>query len=276
MLGAGSMTAGSAYAQSVLDFQLLFYDEAEGRTKVIDPELYLKQDFGTRGNLTITSAYDAISGASPTGEKPMADASSSASSQSTTSIPSATYKDNRKALGIGYDRRFGRHLPSIELSYSKETDYLSRGLSLVDSIDFMGGDGTLSIGFSALSDVVSPIGQQGSHDKKTTSASIGWTQVLTARDLLDVSISGSKLTGFLNDPYKVVTIGTELVPEVRTDSRNRLAFVIKYGHSYRSRSAMKFFYRYYTDSWNVDAHTLEATFAKRCGRNRIVSPRRRL
>ncbi|HEU5181386.1 MAG TPA: DUF3570 domain-containing protein [Candidatus Polarisedimenticolia bacterium] len=275
LLAGVSVLAGTiARADSSIDFKCLYYGESNDRTQVIDPGLYYKHSWDKAGSLGLLLAYDSISGASPTGEIPTLDATASASSAGT--IPKAEYTDTRKALGASYDWRWGSHLPSVSLSYSKESDYLSRGISLVDSWELFNKRSTLHFGWGRTWDDIDPVNMNESFKKDSDSWSLGWTQVLGSRDLLDLSFSLTRLSGYLTDPYKLVTVGTTSLPEVRPDTRDRKAAILKLGHYFESRGALRMTYRYYWDDWKIDAHTLGLEFDQRIGKKLILSPQLRL
>ncbi len=65
-----------------------------------------------------------------------------------------------------------------------------------------------------------PDGKSLSYPKSENGFSLGWRWILSERDLIDVSASLMRLSGYLDDPYKVVPIGTgeTTVPEHRPDS----------------------------------------------------------
>ncbi|MBI5444715.1 MAG: DUF3570 domain-containing protein, partial [Deltaproteobacteria bacterium] len=156
----------------------------------------------------------------------------------------------------------------------------ARSVGLSDAWTMAGGRGTLHLGASISRDIVSPV-TTGEHlGKNTNGFALGWTWVLGERDLLDVSASLMLQSGYLDDPYKVVPIGTiernTNVPERRPDSRQRFALVAKYGHYFLWDGAVKASYRYYRDDWSVQAHTLDVTYDQKLGSRWIVSPRARL
>lgn len=273
--GIGALAATSARAQTEVDIRFLHYGEQDGRTAVNNPEIYFTHDFGRIGQVGLLLSYDSITGASPTGETPTMDATTSASGGGSSSIPMADYEDTRRATTLSYSKRFGSHLPSVALSYSKESDYMASGYSLVDSWELFGGRATLHGGVGVSNDKIDPVNTNDSFTKDSISYSIGWTQVFGPRDLLDFSVGLDKLSGYLNDPYKLVTAGGVAVPENRPDARSRKNAVLKYGHYFLSRGAIKMSYRYYWDDWSLDAHTLELTYDQRFGRRVILTPRLR-
>jgi hypothetical protein len=283
--GLGSLAARDALGQSSVDTRFLFYKESGGRTQVLNPVLLYRPDLGEgHGELGLLLGYDAISGASPTGAYPTSDVTTSASGHliNAGSIPQASYTDSRKSGSLSYERKFGAHLPSVDISYAKENDYVARGGSISDSWTMAQGRGTLHVGLAFSRDLVEPVknpttnptGLNLSYPKSENGFSLGWTWVLTERDLIDVSASLMKLSGYLDDPYKVVPIGdgeTNL-PEHRPDTRSRRALVVKYGHHYLWDGAIKINYRYYNDDWGIQGHTIEVTYDQHVLTDWIVSP----
>ena len=281
--GLGTLAARNARAQSFIDSRVLFYKEPDGRTQVINPVLFLNQDLGSRwGQLGVVLGYDAISGASPTGAYPTSDVTTSASGHLIRSgtFPSAEYRDRRKSASVSWGRKFGAHLPVVDFSYARENDYLARSIGLSDSWTMARGLGTLHYGVSFSRDVVSPVTTRVDHPKRENGYSLGWTQVLGERDVLDVSASLMQLSGYLDDPYKVVPVGDVTagvtVPDHRPDARSRRALFVKYAHAYPWNAALHASYRYYTDSWGIRAHTIDLAYAQRIEPGWIVTPEARL
>ncbi len=281
--GLGTLAAKGAGAQSYVDSRLLFYKESNGRTQVIDPVLLLHQDLGeATGQLDLVVGYDLISGASPTGGYPTFDVTTSASGRTSSSghAPVASYRDHRASVSAAYSRRFGSNLPQVDVSYSQENDYTARTVGISDAWTLFEGRGTLHFGLSLANDVVAPTINDLKLAKKSGGYSLGWTWILGERDLLDVSASLMNLSGYLDDPYKVVPIGSPgagtTLPDHRPDSRSRYALVAKYGHYYQWNGAIKTTYRFYTDDWGIRAHTLELDYDQHVGSDWIVSPQVRL
>lgn len=251
--------------------------------QVIDPVLLVHQDFGESvGQMDLLLGYDAISGASPTGGYPTADVTTSASGHTIASgtFPTARYTDHRENVSLSYSRKFGAHLPSVDLSYSREKDYIARSIGLSDAWTVDHGLGTLHLGVSIARDVVEPVTNHLHLPKSENGYSLGYTQILGERDLLDVSGSLMLLRGYLDDPYTVVPIGTanenSTVPEHRPGSRSRRDLVIKYGHAYLWNGSVKVSYRYYNDDWSVQAHTLDVEYDQHLSEGWIIAPEVRI
>ncbi|HEX4823490.1 MAG TPA: DUF3570 domain-containing protein [Candidatus Polarisedimenticolaceae bacterium] len=281
LAGVGGLAAGSARAQSSLEFRYLLYQESNNRTEVSNPWIFLNHDFGQKGGqLSLLLGYDTISGASPTGAYPTTDTTTSASgSHTSSSFPMAEYHDTRKSVTASYGRKFGANLPSVDLSYSKENDYTARGAGLSDAWTMAKGRGTLHAGIAFSRDIVTPVTTRVDHPKSSDSYALGWSWILGERDLFDVSASLARLSGYLDDPYKVVPVGspTTTVPEHRPDARSRYAAIFKYGHFFvDANGALKVSYRYYWDDWAIGAHTVELLYDQRFGSRWTVSPLVRL
>lgn len=269
----GALASGVAQAQSNLDLRYLYYKESDGRTKVLNPWLQLNQDFGLKGGkLSLLLGYDTISGGSPSGAYPTTDATTSASGVSS-SVPLVAYQDTRKSATASYAHKFGAHLPSVDLSYSKENDYLARSAGLSDSWTLAQGRGTLHLGFSISRDVVTPVTNPVDLDKQSRAFALGFSYILGERDLIDVSGSLTQLSGYLTDPYKIVPVGTVTVPEQRPDSRSRRAILFKHGHYFvGANGALKTTVRYYWDDWAIRSYTLDLIYDQHVASRWIVTP----
>lgn len=281
--GLSALAARDVLAQSSIDARFLFYKESGGRTQVLDPMVLLHQDFGaSAGQVDLLVGFDAISGASPSGGYPTADVTTSASGKLVNdgSIPQVQYQDQRKSASLSYARKFGAHLPSVDFSYAKENDYTARSYGFSDSWILSEGRATLHFGASLARDVVAPVTNDLRLSKSTNGFSLGLTWIVDEKNLFDVSASVMELYGYLDDPYKIVPVGpvgtAESLPDHRPDTRSRRALVLKYGHHFEWDAAVKATYRYYNDSWSLQAHTLEVTYDHRLSPAWIVSPQIRI
>lgn len=281
--GLGMLGGRVARAQSFVELRYLFYSESDGRTRVQNPTLLLHHEFSEAlGQIDLLLSHDSISGASPTGAYPTLSVttSTSASGQTSTNaagkIPMAQYTDERKSEGITYSRRFGAHLPTVDLSHSVEKDYIARGYGLSDAWTLFEGRGTLHYGISLSDDTVAPVTSTLRQPKKTHGYSLGWTWVLGEDDLLDVGLSRMNLKGDLNEPYLIVPVGITTAPERRPDTRARDAYFVKQAHYFEWDGALKTTYRFYRDDWGLKAHTLDFTYDQHLDEGWILTPRVRL
>jgi hypothetical protein len=277
--GIGVLGGRVARAQSSVELRYLFYSESDGRTQVSNPNLLLHQDLGEAlGQIDLLLSHDAVSGASPTGAYPTLSVTTSTSASGNTStnaagkIPMVQFRDERKAEGLSYSRRFGAHLPTVDLSHSVEKDYLAKGYGVSDAWTMFDGRGTLHYGLSWSDDTVAPVTTTLRFPKKEHDYALGWTWVLGEDDLLDVGTTRSNLKGDLDEPYLIVPVGATTVAEHRPDTRARDAYFIKQAHHFEWDGALKTSYRYYRDDWGIKAHTLDLTYDQHLEDTWILTP----
>jgi hypothetical protein len=278
--GIGVLGGRVARAQSSVELRYLYYGESEGRTKVMNPTFLLHHEFDEKyGQVDLLLSLDAISGASPTGGYPTlaVTTTTSASGNSTVNaagkIPLVQYMDERKSEGITWGRRFGAHLPTVDLTHSVEKDYIAQGYGLSDAWTMFEGRGTLHYGLSLADDTVAPVTNTLRLPKKTRGYSLGWTWVLGENDLLDVGASRMDQKGYLDEPYLIVPVGTGTQAEHRPGTRARDAYFIKQGHYFEWDGALKTTYRFYRDDWGLKAHTLDFTYDQHLDEGWILTPR---
>ncbi|MCW8855494.1 MAG: DUF3570 domain-containing protein, partial [Gammaproteobacteria bacterium] len=108
--------------------------------------------------------------------------------------------------------------------------------------------------------------------KTITDFMIGVTQVINRKTLMQFNLSLSSASGYMNDPYKVLTVvdnsGTRIgqvgddlpyVYENRPDSRSRQVFYWKTVH-HLTEDVINVSYRYHTDDWDVNSHTVDLNY----------------
>ncbi|MEI7695962.1 MAG: DUF3570 domain-containing protein, partial [Chlorobium sp.] len=154
--------------------------------------------------------YDSVSGASPTyhtfGLTPM--------------------KDSRKAVDVQLTRYFSNGNIVLGTSYSGESDYVSRNLSLQGSLATADKNTTFTLGGSLTNDTIDlitltktvpgtnltyPLAEKvvpvrtGLTDTKNIVAGlVGVTRVLTTNDIVQLNLGYSRGNGYYSDPYKFV------------------------------------------------------------------------
>lgn len=220
---------------------------------------------------------------------------------------SKTFKDTRVALTAEWDKPVSR-LSSILLgaSFSSEVDYTSLGVSATYNHDFNNRNTTLTTGLAFTSDTITPIGdvplglnpmrragsdQQrvgGSDTKQTTDFIFGVTQILNRKTLLQLNYTHGMSSGYHNDYNNVITVidpntdepltGAWLdandLPylfEQRPDSRSRDIFFIR-GVRHLNEDVINLSYRYFTDDWGIDSHTLDFKYRYELNSKQYLQP----
>lgn len=220
-----------------------------------------------------------------------------------------TFLDTRVALSANWQQPWGRlNTISAGLSASKEFDYLHLGANFKVSRDFNQRNTTVSFGLALASDELDPIAgaptpmtpmldvgdlsnRMGDQSKDVLDLVLGVTQVINRNLLVQLNYSFSKADGYLNDPFKIVGIvdpttgdpviriptpgvsgpSHEYLFESRPDERTKNSFFgqAKY---YMGGKVLDASYRYMTDDWDIDSHTLDLRYRLPVGDRSYLEP----
>ncbi len=184
----------------------------------------------------------------------------------------ADFDDTRTAVNLEVSRRLGNHLPSVALSFSSENDYVSRGVALKDAIDFNKKNTTLLIGVGGSSDLIEAEGQP-EEDKTTIDLLLGVTQVINPLTLASLTATLGRTDGYLSDPYKLTEVNGVLVPESRPDTKDRQILYASLSRFFPSlNGSAETSYRFYNDSFGIQAHTAALAWYQKIGEHWIVRP----
>ncbi len=210
------------------------------------------------GKWSIGTTYtsDSVSGASPTYH----------------SSGLTTMKDLRRAVDVQLTRYFSRGSVSFGTSYSKETDYISRGFNVQGSLSTEDKNTTLTLGGSFNNDSINPVNQPGVDEKKQVAAGlIGVTRVLTPQDIVQLNFGYSKGNGYYSDPYKV--------NDNRPRDRSAVTALARWNHHFDDNGTdgtVHLAYRYYSDSFGIRASTFETEYVQPLYKGWTVTPLLRL
>ncbi|MDH5515599.1 MAG: DUF3570 domain-containing protein [Gammaproteobacteria bacterium] len=229
----------------------LYHSYEGGGVEITGPSLLVLKKFGQ--NVAVTGNY-------------YVDSVSSASIDVITSGASK-YAEERTELSGGVDYLHGNSVMSLSYTNSSENDYEANTASFGISMDMFGNMTTLSLGYSHGWDTV---GQNGtptfSQDIRRDNYRLGISQVITSDMVLEVNYEGITDEGFLNNPYRVVRYvsggGAATQPELypRTRTSSALTFRTKYYLPWRAAAMGE--YRFFADTWGIDAHTLKVGYTQ--------------
>ena len=206
--------------------------------------------------------------------------------------PSITEERNDVSIAANYyldNARIG-----VGIANSTENDYVSNSVSLSTGLLFNDKNTTLDFGLSYSDDEVNPritflnptfdddgnpdtpevptlpqdlipIDQfdggrvEERQDKESVSFFTGVSQIINKNLLLGGGFSYGRSTGFLSDPYKLVEVAGpfNLLRDSRPDEREQVSVEARARQFLPSiYAALHADYRYYTNTWGVDSHTL--------------------
>jgi len=271
---------------------LAYYHE-DGRMQAVEPIVSASRDYGDGGSIGLNFTFDALSGSSPNGalpsHAPQTFASPSAKSFNTakhlyTTAPGSlpvdpNYSDSRVAVGADWTLPVSR-LSRVTLGgkVSFEDDFYSGSVNVAFAHDFNDKNTTVSFGVNDESDIIQPIGntpvplsdygafaKEGNKSKNGVGALLGVTQVMTRTWLAELNFSVDRFSGYLDDPYKIVSVldtggnTTGYVYENRPDSRTRRSAYLENRVGW-DRTSASVSLRYMTDTWGIHSDTAQVHF----------------
>jgi hypothetical protein len=216
-----------------------------------------------------------------------------------------SFLDTRTALSASWEMPIKRlSLLSVGATLSDEYDYSHAGINARLARDFNNRNTTLSFGVALANDSIGPVGgspvalapmlglgnttnKRGDQSKDVTDFLFGVTQVLNRHTIVQLNYSLSQADGYLTDPYKVLSVvdpvtgnpvagppGTGIyryLYERRPDTRDKQSL---YGLLKRDfdGNVLEASYRYLTDDWGVDSHTVELRYRWSFGAKRYLQP----
>jgi len=219
----------------------------------------------------------------------------------------SSFRDTRVALGVDWTLPIDR-LKKVTFggNYSKEYDFDSLSASMTYAQDTSNKNQTYSIGLGFTSDTWDPVGGKnpeltymidgnfdqgdkgGTDTKTTTDIMLGLTQVINRSTIMQFNLGISDSSGYLTDPYRFISVlqndgklSTSLpgasanafpyLYEKRPDKRTRNTFFWRTVH-HLNEDVINVSYRYFTDDWGVDSHTLDFRYRYELGGHQYLQP----
>jgi hypothetical protein len=198
------------------------------------------------------------------------------------SVPLTQMHDFRAAFSLGVPITFKRHELTPSIAFSAESDYVSRGIALNDSFYFNNKNTTLNLGWSGNFDIVRDENFIWEH-KTTHDFLAGVTQLLSPKSYVTANVTFGTEDGYLSDPYRGVMAATglfqtnpddaALLPEKRPRNRTREIIYLGYNRFVdRLNGGAELSYRFFHDSWDINAHTIDMRWHQNIGKRFVLSP----
>jgi hypothetical protein len=231
---------------------VLYHSYNGGGVEITGPSLLVLKKVGQ--NVAVTGNY-------------YVDSVSSASIDVVTSGASK-YSEDRTEVSAGIDYLHDNSTISLSYTNSDENDYQANTAGFGVSMDMFGNMTTVTLGYLRSWDTVENNTDPAfSEDVDRQNYQLGLTQVITPDILMEVNFETITDEGYLNNPYRSVRYldsasedGYSFQPEVypRTRTSNALAVRSRYYLPYRA--ALSGEYRFFDDSWGINAHNLEVGY----------------
>jgi hypothetical protein len=299
------------------DTALLYYGESDDRVEDISLNILARRNFVDDRILALGLTIDSLTGATPIGALPFAGPqtfTTPSGLQVRTTPPNeipldGSFLDTRYAISASWQQPWGRmNTLSAGMTASGEYDYLHLGANFKISHDFNNRNSTVSLGLALARDELDPVGgsptplsamldvgdlsnRTGEVDKDVIDIVAGFTQVINRNWLIQVNYSFSDSSGYLNDPYKIVSlvdpVNGDPVPRVptpgvdgpshqylfesRPDERTKHSIYAQTKY-YIEGKVLDASYRYMTDDWDIDSHTVDLRYRWPLGSSNYLEP----
>ncbi|HRE83969.1 MAG TPA: DUF3570 domain-containing protein [Opitutaceae bacterium] len=260
-------------AEDAISYKYQDYQESGGRIGVRVQSAFLEKSLGSRTTLKLSGVLDTIAGATPTGQPPATRGGE---------VPLSFLEEKRKAWTAELVRTFRVGKLALGAAASRESDYVSRGGSLNGSIDFNQKNTSLTLGVGATDDDVKVFYRTPWEDKQSVDVILGVTQLLGPLTLVTLNATHSRATGYLSDPYKLVQKNVEVVPgiflprtfgENRPDQREKWILHTGVNRAFwEGRGAVDASYRYFSDDFGIQAHTVLLEWYQKWGAQITIRP----
>lgn len=248
-----SLIVSATLAEDVFETRYQYYQEDDGRVRVDSEYSLFSTDLSDTMVLDGTFLYSAISGASPTGLP----------SYNGEHVSLVDLEDERMAATLGLTTQLGRHSLKTGVSYSNESDYLSLGASVSDTISFNSKNTELVLGFAYASDTIGANGSPLEETKDTFDWLVGVNQILGPGTLLTVNAGLGLKQGFLTDPYKRVLIDDGVYHENRPDRKLEQLLYVQLTQDLKSIDASAdISYRFGHNDHGMLSHTMSVALNK--------------
>jgi hypothetical protein len=299
------------------DTALLYYFESDDRVEDISLNVLAVRNFVDDRKLTLGLAIDSLTGATPIGAIPFAGPqtfTSPSGLQTHMTPPNViplddTFLDTRYAVSGTWLQPLGRmNTLSGGLTFSTEYDYTHIGANVKLAHDFNNRNSTISLALAFATDELDPVGgapaplspmldvgdlsnRIGDVDKDVIDIVAGFTQIVNRNLLFQVNYSFSDASGYLNDPYKIVSlvdpVSGDPVPRVptpgvagpshqylfesRPDERTKHSIYAQTKY-YMVGKVLDASYRFMTDDWDIDSHTVDLRYRWPFGSDKYLEP----
>jgi len=242
---------------------MLYHRYEGGGVTIHGPSLLVRKKFAEKYAISANYYQDYVTSAS-------IDVEVSGASQ---------YKEERDQYSLGLEYLRGKTTYSLNYTNSKENDYKAETTTFGISQDLFGDLTTITMGFSRGNDIVqrrdtitNQIDPTFKEPTDRWSYRVGVSQILTKSLISSLQLEVITDEGFLNNPYRsyrfvnpsddrLFALAREIYPRTRTS--NAVAVNARYYLPYRA--AVHGGYRFFTDTWGINANTFEVGYTHPMG-----------
>jgi hypothetical protein len=257
-----SARAETAPERGFVSFKYLDYQDSQvgadgkrvNRIHVTAPSVMAMVPLSSDWSVAGTVITDSISGASP--------------AYHTSGL--GKMRDFRRAVDASATRYLPQGSLTVGMNHSGESDYISRGVSVLATQSSDDKNTVWSAGVGLNRDKINPTNQIVQNEtKQGLDLLVGVTQVLGVNDIVQLNVGLYSGSGYFSDPYEVY--------DERPRSRRHQTLLTRWNHHFdATQSTAKVAYRFYRDSWGINSHTLDTELVQPLGGGWSVAPGLRL
>ena len=230
---------------------LLYHSYVGGGVEIDGPSILMRKSIGSSVSLSANYYVDMISSASI--------------DVITTASP---YTEERTQYSLGADYLRGNTTLSAGYVSSEESDFDATTYALSISQDMFGDMTTLTLSYAYGDDTVGRSDDPTFMRENTRQHyGVGLTQILTRNLITALNFETITDEGFLNNPYRSVryldpgsAIGYSYEAELYPSTRTTTAVGIRAKYFLPYRAALQAQYRFFTDTWDIDANTVSIAY----------------
>jgi len=218
-----------------------------------------------------------ISAASTKGYKavPGVDVVTSASDKNVTAKKdSPLFGEIRHQLNIGFAQLIGSGILSFDGLYSTEHDYTSSTIIGNFKNYFAQQNTSVELGIIKSWDMVFPSTKNWKKDRNVFTIDLNFSQVISKQMVVQLLTTYSEKSGLLSDNYLLVPVSVfgidSLFDPVHPSLRVRRAAALSLKYRLNDKSSIQLGYRYYRDSWDINANTFSVGYQRYLSENIIL------
>ena len=178
------------------------------------------------------------------------------------------YTEERTQWSLGMDYLRGNTTMRVNYTESVESDFDAKSYAFSVSQDMFGDLTTLTLSYGLGDDLVrSSVDPTFEEPLDRQIYGVGVTQILTKNLISAVNFETVTEEGYLNNPYRVVryedplsALGYSFEPELYPNTRTTTAIGLRARYFLPYRAAIEGEYRWFTDTWDIDANTVAVSY----------------
>ena len=235
---------------------------------VLYPSIAITKKASETTSITGRYLVDMITAASIRSHNPApkVDVVTTASGRVSNQYNQPTFDEVRHEFNLGAAQLIGHGILTADGIYSTESDYTSSTLIGNFTQYFAENNTSIQVGIVRSWDRVFPKTKNWIKDKNVITLNANFSQILSKSLILQILSSYTNNNGLLSDNYKLVPITINgkdsLFDPVHPDLRIRRAAALSLKYRLTNESSIQLGYRYYWDSWNIDANTFSVNYQR--------------